>query len=282
MKVAQSEERIEFQYRHPLPVRLWHWLTAVAVAGLLFTGFNILNVHPRFYWGEVGNEHTEPAAALLSTEPGGPRPTTHPAPAALKVGSHQWNVTGLLGEAWDLGADGMYFVIAITPDNWHFGAMRAWHFLWAWVFAVIWVCYAIYVVVSGRLNRFLWPSRSQRTLKAFIVDVLDHLRLRRATGEAARDYNILQKLTYLVVLGILIPTAIASGLTLSNAITARFPELYSVFGGRQSARTIHGICAALLVLFVITHIVQLFIAGFLTEVRSMITGNFRIRTSKHT
>jgi thiosulfate reductase cytochrome b subunit len=266
-----------YQYRHPLPVRLWHWLSAGAVGMLLFTGFNILNVHPRLYWGDVGNESTVPAAALLSTQAGGPNPKTLPAPAALKFGDHTWDVTGTLGVALDYGADGMYFVLVSTPDSWHFGAMRAWHFLWAWVLVLAWLAYATYLAASGRFRRVLWPSAEQRSLRALARDAWAHLRLRRALGDAARTYNPLQKGAYLLVLLVLIPLAVATGLTMSNAITARFPELYIVFGGRQSARTLHALCALLLTLFAVVHVLQVFVAGFWNEIRSMITGYFRIR-----
>ena len=79
---------------------------------------------------------------------------------------------------------------------------------------------------------------------------------------------------------VLLPLLILTGLTMSNAITARFPELYSLFGGRESARTIHFLCAFALALFAVIHVVQLFVAGFSNEMRSMITGRFAIRGSR--
>lgn len=265
-------------YRHPLAVRLWHWCTAAAVGGLLLTGFCILNVHPRLYWGEIGNAATQPIMALVSTAAGGPRATTHPVPAALTVGSHRWDVTGYLGGVWDLGADGIYFVIALTPDSWQFGAMRAWHFACAWTLIIAWICYAAYLPASGRLRRTLLPTARQVTVRSIGQDLWNHLRLRRAKGEEARHYNLLQKVSYLVVLFVLIPGAVLSGITMSNSITARFPELYTLLGGRQSARTIHALCAAGLLFFSVVHFAQLFVAGFINEVRSMITGYFSIRT----
>jgi len=264
-------------YRHPLAVRLWHWVTAATVAGLLFTGFNILNVHPRLYWGEVGNAHTRPIIALESTEVGGARAATHPAPAAFRLGSHLWNVTGHLGVVSDAGEDGLYFLIVATPDSWHFGGMRAWHFVFAWMLFLAWTCYSIYLLVGGRLRQTLLPSASQVTARAIAQDLWDHLRLRAPRGEAARRYNLLQKLSYLVVLFGLIPLIVLSGLTMSNSVTARFPELYTLFGGRQSARTLHALGAVALCLFAFVHIVQLFVAGFVNEVRSMITGYFEIQ-----
>lgn len=264
-------------FRHPLPVRLWHWLTAVAVGGLLFTGFNIFNIHPRLYWGEVGNAHTRALIAFESSEAGGPRPTTHPAPTVFRIGTHRWDVTGHLGVVLDAGEDGLYFMIVNTPESWHFGGMRAWHFVFAWLLFLCWALYSLYLLWGGRLPRTLLPSRSQLSAQAIAQDLWDHLRLRSPRGDAARHYNLLQKLSYLCILFVLIPLLVLSGLTMSNAVTARFPQLYELFGGRQSARTVHALCAAALVLFVLVHIVQLFVAGFVNEVRSMITGYFEVR-----
>jgi thiosulfate reductase cytochrome b subunit len=264
-------------FRHPLSVRLWHWLTAVAVGGLLFTGFNIFNVHPRLYWGEVGNAHTQPIIAIESSEVGGPNPATHPAPTVLRLGSHRWNVTGHVGVALDAGEDGLYFEIVNTPASWHFGGNRAWHFVFAWLLFLAWACYSLYLLLAGRLRRTLLPSSRQLTARAIGQDLWDHLRLRSSRGEAARHYNLLQKLSYLLILFVAFPLMILTGLTMSNAVTARYPELYALFGGRQSARTLHALCAFALCLFILVHIVQLFVAGFFNEVRSMITGYFDIR-----
>ena len=273
---GREPARNERVYRHPLVVRLWHWATAATVAGLLFTGFNILNVHPRLYWGEVGNAHTAPIIALESTETGGPRAATLPAPAAFRLGSRRWDVTGHLGTVLDAGEDGLYFMIVSTPPSWQFGAMRAWHFVCAWILFLSWAGYSVYLLLGGRLGRALLPSAGQLTARAVLQDLCNHLRLRAPRGEAARQYNLLQKLSYLAVLFALIPLMVVSGLTLSNAVTARFPELYALFGGRQSARTVHALCALMLCLFALVHIAQLFVAGFVNEVRSMITGYFEI------
>jgi thiosulfate reductase cytochrome b subunit len=251
----------------------------LAIVGLVFTGFCILNVHPRLYWGEVGNAYTPALIALDSNEPGGPRPTTHPAPAVLVVGNQRFDVTGRLGVVADAGNDGLYFLIANTPESWQFGAMRAWHFAIAWILVLGWMSYAVYLIGSGQLRSRLIPRTSQLRPRAIANDVLDHLRFHRATGEEAKSYNLLQKLSYLVVIFGLLPLMVLTGLTMSNAVAGRFPELYSLFGGRESARTIHFLCALALVLFAMVHVIQLFVAGFLNEMRSMITGRFKIRRS---
>ena len=75
----------------------------------------------------------------------------------------------------------------------------------------------------------------------------------------------------------LLPVMVLSGLTMSPAVTAAMPFLFDLFGGRQSARTIHFIVANLLVLFVLVHIVQVLVAGVFNTMCSMITGRYAIR-----
>jgi thiosulfate reductase cytochrome b subunit len=97
-----------------------------------------------------------------------------------------------------------------------------------------------------------------------------HLRFRNPSEDAG--YNLLQKLTYSGVVFILLPVAILTGLTMSPGFTAAFPQLFTLFGGRQSARTIHFIVATMLVLFVAIHVAMVFLSGFWRSTSAMITG----------
>src|SRR3546814_11644139 len=92
-------------------------------------------------------------------------------------------------------------------------------------------------------------------------DIKDHARLRFPKGAAAARYNILQKLSYIGVIFILLPLMIATGLTMSPGINAAAPWLLDLFGGRQTARSIHFIVAWLLVAFFLVHIVMVLLAG---------------------
>jgi thiosulfate reductase cytochrome b subunit len=102
----------------------------------------------------------------------------------------------------------------------------------------------------------------------------EHLRLRRARGEAARRYNSLQKIAYLLVIFVLIPGMVLSGLAMSNTLSAAWPALSELFGGHQSARSVHFIIALALVLFILVHLFQVVVSGFVNLTRSMITGRF--------
>ena len=71
---------------------------------------------------------------------------------------------------------------------------------------------------------------------------------------------MLQKLAYLSVV-VAFPILVLAGLTMSPAIDATFPWLVPLFGGRQSARTVHFILASYLVLFVFVHLVMVLVSG---------------------
>ena len=262
-----SAARID--YRHPWPVRIWHWMNAAVLLVLLLTGLLIFDLHPHLYWGETGQEGVGAFLSLSGTHLDRAVPQT-----VFTIGSRQWDVTGLLGSVIDDGFGGKYLLVASPPADWEFGATRGWHFACAWILALSLPVYAAYLLASGRLTRMLLPTRAELTPRSIADEVWQHLRLKRARGESARHYNLLQKLSYLCVIVVLIPILIVSGLTMSNAVTAEFPDLFVLFGGRQSARSVHFLAAMLLVAFILVHVFQVFVAGFLNLMRSMITGRF--------
>jgi thiosulfate reductase cytochrome b subunit len=111
-------------------------------------------------------------------------------------------------------------------------------------------------------------------------EIRQHARLRFPTGAAALRYNSLQKLSYAGVLLVLLPLMIVTGLAMSPATDAWAPIVTEAFGGRQSARSVHFIAAFLLVVFFLVHIVMVVLAGPFNEVRSMITGKYRLPKEK--
>lgn len=262
-------------YRTPVLIRLTHWINAICLALLLMSGLQIFNAHPALYWGEVSHFET-PLLAIGSQpdEAGAPR-------GFLRIGSLELDTTGVLGVSQvDGRARQQAFPSwAILPGYHDLGAGRRWHFFFAWIFAISGAVYVAYNVLSGRFGRALWPSWTQ--MKGTGRSIWDHIRLRHPRGEEARHYNILQKLTYLVVMFGLLPLMIATGLSMSPTINAAAPWLTDVLGGRQSARTLHFVAATTLVLFFIVHIVMVLLAGPLNELRSIITGWFVIKHPAH-
>lgn len=154
---------------------------------------------------------------------------------------------------------------------------RRWHFFFAWLFVVNGLVYLVAGLYRRHFQRDLLPSGSQ--LRHIGRAIRDHLRLRFPAGDAARRYNVLQKLSYLAVVFVLLPAMVLAGLALSPALDAAFPWLPAMFGGHQSARTVHFIVASLLVLFVIAHVLMVALSGAWNNMRSMITGWYAIKPS---
>ena len=117
----------------------------------------------------------------------------------------------------------------------------------------------IYGLASGHFRKDIWPGF--RELKHVPRSIIDHARLRFGKGEAARHYNVLQKLSYAAILFVVLPGIVLAGLTMSPAIDTAAPWLLGLFGGRQSARTIHFVLAFTLVAFVIVHVAMVFLIG---------------------
>jgi Ni/Fe-hydrogenase b-type cytochrome subunit len=157
---------------------------------------------------------------------------------------------------------------------------RHWHFFFAWLFVANGLVYLVAGMINRHFQRDLVPSRPQ--LRHIGRSIRDHLRLRFPEGNEARHYNVLQKLSYMIVVFVLLPVMVVAGLTLSPAMDAVFPWLLSLFGGRQSARTVHFIVANLLVLFVVVHIFMVLLSGVWNNLRAMITGWYDIRSSDTT
>ncbi|MEO8715365.1 MAG: cytochrome b/b6 domain-containing protein, partial [Acetobacteraceae bacterium] len=185
---------------------------------------------------------------------------------------HSFDTTGVLGQS-----DGMergFPAWATLPGPQWLAMGRRWHFFFAWIFVVNGVLYAAYAVASRHLWRDLLPSRHD--LGHIGRSVWDHARLRFPKGEAARRYNVLQKLSYLIVVFGLGPLMVLAGMTMSPWLDASFPWLLDLFGGRQSARTIHFITAFVFLAFVIVHLSMVLLSGVWNNTRSMITGRYAI------
>lgn len=153
---------------------------------------------------------------------------------------------------------------------------RRWHFFFAWLFVVNGLVYLAAGLYQRHFQRDLALSRYQ--LRHIGRTIRDHLRLRFPEGEEARHYNVLQKLSYLAVVFVLLPVMVLAGLALSPALDAAFPWLPALFGGRQSARTVHFIVANLLVLFVVVHVLMVLLSGASNRLRAMITGWYTLNT----
>jgi thiosulfate reductase cytochrome b subunit len=184
-----------------------------------------------------------------------------------------WGVSSYTG-AGPIFAPGPFPGWITLPGTQWLAMGRRWHFFFAWVLVLNGIGYIGYSIASRHLVRDLWPAREE--LSEIGPSVADHLRLRHPAGEAARRYNVLQKLAYVGVIFVLVPFLVLMGLGLSPSLDTLVPGWVDFFGGRQAVRTLHFAAAALLVAFVAVHVFEVAVAGFRNNVRSMITGRYRL------
>ena len=199
----------------------------------------------------------------------------------VQIGNAKFNTTGVFGVFRDRDGfmSGRAFPWWITvPSYQSLAEGRRWHFFFAWLFALNGLAYLAYGFAARHFQRDLVPTRFD--LKHIGRSILDHLKFKHARGEAAKRYNVLQKLTYIAVIFVLLPLMIVTGLTMSPGVDSAAPWLPEIFGGRQSARTIHFIAASLIVLFILVHLIEVLLSGVFNELRSMITGWFAVPPEK--
>ncbi len=260
-------------YRHRLATRLWHWVNAVAVLVLLMSGLMIFNAHPRLYWGQYGANQDRPWLEIGSTGDMG----------YLAIGGRHVPSTGVLG-VWKDGGGKLHRNAfpgwATIPSTYDLAGARLWHLAFAWLLVVPGVLYWLWGFARRHVQRDLAPKPGELSPGHLWRSVKDHAQLKHPTGAAARDYNILQKLAYLGVIFGLLPLAVLTGLTMSPGMNAAWPWLLDLFGGRQSARSIHFIAAMLIAAFIAVHLIEVVLAGPVNEVRSMITGRYRLPRDK--
>jgi thiosulfate reductase cytochrome b subunit len=238
---------------HARWVRLAHWAVTVSVLALVLSGFEILMVHPRLYWGEAGNDLT---AAWLEL------------PISRNYRHGGWTAATPVAATVDgpISASRTYEIF--NQNGWG----RSLHFLAAWWLVVPGALYLLAGLVGGHVRSHLWPTARELAPRVVWHDVREHLRFRIPPARGGPHYGVLQKCAYTVVLFALVPLMVVTGLTMSPAVTSAFPILLDVSGGYQSARTVHFFASAALVLFVAGHVVMVVASGFRRQIRSMTVG----------
>jgi thiosulfate reductase cytochrome b subunit len=269
------DQRTVLVPRHALTTRVTHWINALCLGILLLSGLQIFNAWPNLYWGQCGADGDRAFLSIGATR------RQAPPQGILRVGGTTLSTTGVLGVS---NVDGQAVERAFPawltlPSYQDLAEGRRWHFFFAWCFVLNGAAYLAFSLASGHLRRDLVPAPRQLAPRHLWHDIVAHARLRFPKGDDARRYNVLQKLSYLGVALILLPLMVLTGLTMSPGINAAAPFLLDVFGGRQSARTIHFITASFVVLFILVHLVMVLLSGAWNNLRSMITGRYAIQPS---
>lgn len=258
--------------RHRWPLRWMHWINLFCMLALVGSGLQIFNAHPALYWGEASHFATPLFATQAMQRPNGELY------GVTRIGGVRIETTGVLGVSENmqgkLSPKGFPDWSTI-PGSRNLALGRRWHFFFAWLWVINGACYLAWSLASRHLNRDLTMQR--RDWRRIPRSIVDHLRFRHPHGDEAARYNPLQKLAYLGVIFVLAPLAILTGLSMSPQMDSLLGGFVAFVGGRQSARTIHFIVMALFVLFTLVHVLMVVYAGPINELRSMITGRFRVR-----
>jgi thiosulfate reductase cytochrome b subunit len=260
--------------RHKLAIRVMHWVNALAALLLLMSGLQIFNAHPALYWGKSSYTGRPPILALTATEDNEGNVT-----GITRIFGHEFKTTGVLGASAEseggIVARGFPSWITIPDSSW-LAMARRWHLFFAWIFVLNGLAYVAYSIATRHLTRDLAPT--PRDWRSIGQSIRDHLRFRHPRGEAAKEYNVLQKIAYLAITFVVLPLIVLMGLAMSPWIDSLVPHWVDLFGGRQSARTLHFVAAWILVAFVLIHVFEVVITGFWNNLRSMITGRYRVET----
>jgi thiosulfate reductase cytochrome b subunit len=258
-------------YRHRLPVRVMHWINVVCLFVLLMSGLQIFNAHPALYWG-MASTFSNPALAMTAK-----RAADGSLRGETKIGEVRLDTTGLLGASKDkagaLTRRG-FPEWATIPGPRNLAQGRRWHFFFAWLFVINGLAYWAWSWRSKHLSQDLKPTGSD--WRGIGKSVWDHMRFKHPSGEEALRYNILQKLAYLSVIFVLAPGIILMGLAMSPQMDSVLGWMVDLVGGRQSARTWHFIIAFAFVAFILIHVFMVIVSGPINQIRSMITGRYRI------
>jgi thiosulfate reductase cytochrome b subunit len=243
----------ESTLRHPVWVRFSHWVGAVGFIVLAISGFMILMVHPRLYWGDVGNDLTP---ALLEL------------PISNNHRPEAWEQAVVFSEfdGEPISANRTYPIFNLN------GFARSLHFLGAWLLVATGLIYVAAGVLTGHIRRRVLPRAEDLAPRSLLADVGSHLRLRFDRTGGASPYAPLQRVAYGLVLFVLVPFMVLTGLAMSPAVTAAYPFLQEIFGGHQSARTLHFFGFSALTLFLLVHLVMVVLTGFGRQMRGMIMG----------
>ncbi len=260
-------------YRHRIATRVTHWTWAVALFFLLLSGLQIFNAHPELYIGkQSGFEFDNSVLSMRAMQTADGKVDGY-----TTIFGQSYKTTGVFGMSGP--ADNPSYrgfpAWATLPSYQDLSTGRVIHFFFAWFFSAAFLIWFVASLISGHLRRDILPSRAD--IRGLPKSLSDHLRFRfHHDGR----YNVLQKLAYAGVLLVIFPLIILTGITMSPGMNAAWPWLLDVFGGRQTARTIHFVCMALLVAFFLIHIFMVVAAGPLNEMRSIITGWYRADPEK--
>ena len=189
--------------------------------------------------------------------------------------AHPWLYWG----EWGFAPEAAWLAVPRFPDwmtipgYYSLATARAWHILAAWPFALLLLFVWLAMLANRHFARDVATTRAEWSPRAIAADVKAHLRF--AFDHSGGRYNFLQKLSYGLVLGGLLPGLVLTGIAISPGMGPSFGWLVDLTGGRQSARSLHFIFAWALFAFFIVHVALVLATGPVRQMRDMIIGGSR-------
>jgi Ni/Fe-hydrogenase b-type cytochrome subunit len=264
--VNARREPAQLVYRHNRVTRSTHWLNALALLILFMSGLQIFNAHPHLYWGNTSEPDTAFFSIGAANEDGDLR-------GYLQLYGRQMDTTGYLGvQQGALAPSARAFPSWLTiPGYYSLAGARRWHFFFGWLFALNGLLYVVFNLAVGHLRKFFFTLDDAKSVPGMIGY---YLHLRKESPQSG-EYNPLQKMAYTSVFVLVTPLVLLSGLAMSPQLNVEFNWLPAMFGGRQSARSIHFILAFGFLAFTFGHVLMVLSQGFFNNMRSMTTGWYR-------
>jgi Ni/Fe-hydrogenase b-type cytochrome subunit len=259
---GRAEVTGERVYRHDVVARTTHWVWALAILVLVMSGLQIFNAAPYLDASDKSNPARRVLAFGAVTVDGQPVRVT-------SVFGHRFT-SARVADTAPLSDVRAFPEWATLPGEQDLADGRRWHLLFAWVLFVAWLAYLISEGIRGKLRELVMRPAD---FKKLVPMQLYYLR-RRKEPPSHGTYNPLQKLTYNVVLFVMFPLLIITGLALSPGVDSAIPWLTPILGGRQFARTWHFLLMALLIGYFAMHMFLVITTGMWNNMRSMITGWF--------
>ncbi len=256
-------------YRHGVAARVTHWSWFLAMIVLVMSGLQIFNAAPYLDASDKSNPQRRVLAFDAHMQNGQPVGTT-------SLFGRTVTTTGLLGYTDDGmgGKAARAFPGWLTlPGEQDLADGRRWHLFFGWLLIVAFAAYLVSAALRGTLRELvlrpsdlpkLWPMQAY------------YFHLRKEPPPHG-TYNPLQKAAYTVVLFVLFPLIVISGLTLSPGVDAALPWLTAAFGGRQFARTWHFTFMAIFIVYFFGHLMLVATTGAWNNLRSMITGWYALK-----
>lgn len=231
----------------PLWVRYCHFFNFLFVMLLIRSGLSILYDHPRLYF----NDDCTPGSEWLRFTP----------------------VAVPRDRLWTAKDDARYISPLVgTPGYRHtIGIARVWHFINVHCFILTGLIFVIGLFETQQWRRIVptSPVVVAQAWNTFVHYATFHF---PPEPNGFYGYNALQQIAYFTVFFVFGPLAIATGLSMSPAVVNRFPWYAKIFGGRQSARSIHFLTMLSFLAFLVVHVTLVVMTGFARNMNHIVMG----------